>query len=94
MSTFFQLCDRLGQAEVARRIGVRKNAVNRAYRGLRGVDDKLIALCAAAPGLCDEGETFDVQGTLLEWYQRLTVDSPKASNTRAHTQAAGGGHAA
>lgn len=94
MSTFFQLCDKLGQAKVARRLGVSRNTVNRAYRALRQVDAELIARCASTPGLCEEGETFDVEGTLVEWYRKLRDDSSKASPRRAHAQQQEGGHAA
>lgn len=90
MSTLFQLCDELGQAEVARRLGVSRNAVNKAYRALRGVDAELIARCAATQGLCAEGQVFDVEGTLLEWYRRLN----SRNTSRAHAQAEERGHAA
>lgn len=94
MSTLFQLCDALGQAEVARRLGVSRNAVNKAYRALRGVDAELIAQCAATQGLCAEGQVFDVEGTLLEWYRRLNRRLNSTKTCRAHAQAEEGGHAA
>lgn len=97
--TLFQLVEEHGQAEVARRLSahgepVYRSYINRVVNLTTGIIAGFIVRCADTPGLCDDGQVFDVEGTLLEWYRRLNRRLNSTKTCRAHAQAEEGGHAA
>lgn len=90
--TLFDLVDQLGQVEVARRLGLHRSVVNRIVRAKLGVSERLVQRCEQTAGLVGEGETFDAEGTLAEWYRRRC--SPSDGGADAHAQQLESGHAA
>lgn len=90
--TLFDLVNQHGQVEVARRLGIHRSVVNRIVRAKLGVSERLVQRCEQAEGLVGQGETFDVEGTLAEWYRRRR--SHIGGDLVAHAQAEEGGHAA
>lgn len=84
MKTLFELCDDLGKAEVARRLGEQASTVSRAYHAVTDINSGLIEKCGRV--FVD----FDRSRTLVEWHARwATRRKPEAD--AAHDQPVEGG---
>ena len=65
--TFHELCDDLGQAEVARRCGESRSNVGRWYHAEVGVSERALQALRAA------FRDYDEQGTIQEWFRRRSA---------------------
>ncbi len=77
--TFFELVNERGQTRVAAEISVDKAIVHRCFHVKQGVNDGLLAACVMA-----YGDSFDFDGTVVEWGRRRLSDRfPSQATTEA-----------